>query len=193
MRPHKVLRAGKTVPVRRAMSHSVYDLFMSSGGCQALRESRQASGLQHIVRLCTWIAGPSRTLSASVDCWTRCEPGGGGGVHHSTGADHHSDKMHTAQQHAAAGVRPARAIIRPAQQRGFVQRRRPLSRSASSCRAAAGVQFGVHANVWEGSWTPEEAKRAIAGTAAAGYDLIEGEPIFKRPSPTLTLLRIMAS
>ena len=45
------------------------------------------------------------------------------------------------------------------------------------------MQFGVHANVWEGSWTPEEAKRAIAGTAAAGYDLIEGGRVSVVPPP----------
>lgn len=33
--------------------------------------------------------------------------------------------------------------------------------------------FGVHALVWTGGWSPEEAELAIASTAAAGYDLIE--------------------
>ncbi len=54
------------------------------------------------------------------------------------------------------------------------------------------MQFGVHANVWEGSWTPEEAKRAIAGTAAAGYDLIEGERFPPHPCLALPMSSIMA-
>jgi len=33
--------------------------------------------------------------------------------------------------------------------------------------------FGVHALVWTGGWSPEEAEHAISSTAAAGYDLIE--------------------
>jgi D-psicose/D-tagatose/L-ribulose 3-epimerase len=33
--------------------------------------------------------------------------------------------------------------------------------------------FGVHALVWTGGWSPEEAELAISSTAAAGYDLIE--------------------
>ncbi|MCZ2805829.1 sugar phosphate isomerase/epimerase [Modestobacter sp. VKM Ac-2983] len=39
------------------------------------------------------------------------------------------------------------------------------------------VTHGVHALVWTGSWTREEARRAIAATAEAGYDLIEIAPI----------------
>lgn len=33
--------------------------------------------------------------------------------------------------------------------------------------------IGVHALVWAGGWSPDEARSAIAATAAAGYDLIE--------------------
>jgi D-psicose/D-tagatose/L-ribulose 3-epimerase len=33
--------------------------------------------------------------------------------------------------------------------------------------------LGVHALVWTGGWSPNEAELAIASTAAAGYDLIE--------------------
>ena len=33
--------------------------------------------------------------------------------------------------------------------------------------------LGVHALVWTGGWSPDEAELAIASTAAAGYDLIE--------------------
>lgn len=47
--------------------------------------------------------------------------------------------------------------------------------AASKQAASASVQFGVHALVWEGGWTQPEAERAIAGTKAAGYDLIEGK------------------
>lgn len=34
--------------------------------------------------------------------------------------------------------------------------------------------LGVHANVWCGVWTREDAVRAIEGTKRAGFDLIEG-------------------
>ncbi|MDA2989819.1 MAG: sugar phosphate isomerase/epimerase, partial [Actinomycetota bacterium] len=33
--------------------------------------------------------------------------------------------------------------------------------------------LGVHALVWTGGWSPDEAELAIASTAAAGYDVIE--------------------
>ncbi len=33
--------------------------------------------------------------------------------------------------------------------------------------------LGVHALVWTGGWTPDDAELAIASTARAGYDLIE--------------------
>ena len=33
--------------------------------------------------------------------------------------------------------------------------------------------LGIHALVWVGGWTPEEAEFAISSTARAGYDLIE--------------------
>ena len=35
-------------------------------------------------------------------------------------------------------------------------------------------KLGVHALVWEGGWSREEATRVIAGSAKAGYDLVEG-------------------
>jgi D-psicose/D-tagatose/L-ribulose 3-epimerase len=35
------------------------------------------------------------------------------------------------------------------------------------------MRLGVHALVWVGGWSPEEARQAIASTAEAGYDLIE--------------------
>jgi D-psicose/D-tagatose/L-ribulose 3-epimerase len=35
------------------------------------------------------------------------------------------------------------------------------------------MRLGVHALVWVGGWSPEEARQAISSTAAAGYDLIE--------------------
>ncbi|AKU14708.1 sugar phosphate isomerase/epimerase family protein [Luteipulveratus mongoliensis] len=34
-------------------------------------------------------------------------------------------------------------------------------------------QIGVHALVWVGGWSPDEARKAIESTKAAGYDLIE--------------------
>lgn len=34
-------------------------------------------------------------------------------------------------------------------------------------------RIGIHALVWVGGWTEDEAARAIASSAAAGYDLIE--------------------
>lgn len=34
-------------------------------------------------------------------------------------------------------------------------------------------QVGCHALTWVGGWSPEEARRAIAGTRHAGFDLIE--------------------
>ena len=40
-----------------------------------------------------------------------------------------------------------------------------------------GITYGVHALVWTGGWSPQEARRAVAATAAAGYDLIELAPI----------------
>jgi D-psicose/D-tagatose/L-ribulose 3-epimerase len=39
------------------------------------------------------------------------------------------------------------------------------------------VTHGVHALVWTGGWSPDEARSAIAATAEAGYDLIEIAPI----------------
>ena len=39
------------------------------------------------------------------------------------------------------------------------------------------VTHGVHALVWTGGWSPDEAERAIASSAEAGYDLIEIAPI----------------
>jgi D-psicose/D-tagatose/L-ribulose 3-epimerase len=35
------------------------------------------------------------------------------------------------------------------------------------------MKLGVHALVWVGGWSPDEARQAIASTAEAGYDLIE--------------------
>src|SRR5690349_14118560 len=34
-------------------------------------------------------------------------------------------------------------------------------------------RLGVHALVWVGGWSEKEARRAVASTAAAGFDLIE--------------------
>jgi len=34
-------------------------------------------------------------------------------------------------------------------------------------------KVGIHALVWAGGWSQEESRRAIAGAAATGYDLIE--------------------
>lgn len=41
--------------------------------------------------------------------------------------------------------------------------------------AAVGVSnpVGVHGLVWVGGWSPEQARRAVAGSAEAGFDLIE--------------------
>jgi len=39
------------------------------------------------------------------------------------------------------------------------------------------ITHGVHALVWTGGWSPDEARRAITATAEAGYDLIEIAPI----------------
>lgn len=35
------------------------------------------------------------------------------------------------------------------------------------------LEFGGHALVWSGDWTPEGARKAISGAAKAGYDFIE--------------------
>ena len=35
------------------------------------------------------------------------------------------------------------------------------------------VTHGIHAMVWTGGWSPEQARHAIASSAAAGYDLVE--------------------
>jgi D-psicose/D-tagatose/L-ribulose 3-epimerase len=39
------------------------------------------------------------------------------------------------------------------------------------------ITHGVHALVWTGGWSPDEARHAITATAEAGYDLIEIAPI----------------
>jgi D-psicose/D-tagatose/L-ribulose 3-epimerase len=39
------------------------------------------------------------------------------------------------------------------------------------------ITHGVHALVWTGGWSPDEARHAISATAEAGYDLIEIAPI----------------
>jgi D-psicose/D-tagatose/L-ribulose 3-epimerase len=39
------------------------------------------------------------------------------------------------------------------------------------------VTHGVHALVWTGGWTPDQARHAISRSAEAGYDLIEICPI----------------
>ena len=36
-----------------------------------------------------------------------------------------------------------------------------------------GNRIGIHALVWVGGWTPDEARHAISATAEAGYDIIE--------------------
>lgn len=36
-----------------------------------------------------------------------------------------------------------------------------------------GNRIGIHALVWVGGWTPDEARHAISSTAEAGYDVIE--------------------
>jgi D-psicose/D-tagatose/L-ribulose 3-epimerase len=35
------------------------------------------------------------------------------------------------------------------------------------------MKLGVHALVWVGGWSPDDARHAVASTAEAGYDLIE--------------------
>lgn len=47
-------------------------------------------------------------------------------------------------------------------------------------RAQAGPSnpIGIHAQVWVGDWSKDEAVTAISGTKKAGYDLIECESIF---------------
>jgi D-psicose/D-tagatose/L-ribulose 3-epimerase len=35
------------------------------------------------------------------------------------------------------------------------------------------LEYGGHALVWSGDWTPEGARKAISGAARAGYDYIE--------------------
>ena len=44
-------------------------------------------------------------------------------------------------------------------------------------RAQAGPSnpIGIHAQVWVGDWSKDEAVKAIKGTKEAGYDLIERE------------------
>ena len=39
------------------------------------------------------------------------------------------------------------------------------------------ITHGVHALVWTGGWSAEEARHAIASSREAGYDLIEIAPI----------------
>ncbi len=67
---------------------------------------------------------------------------------------------------------------------GFTQRWRQLFQVAAkhasavlvaASNGAAGTPpMGVHALVWEGGWSRDEAARAIACSAKAGYDLVEG-------------------
>lgn len=40
-------------------------------------------------------------------------------------------------------------------------------------RSMKPLEFGGHALVWSGDWTPSEARKAISGAARAGYDFIE--------------------
>jgi D-psicose/D-tagatose/L-ribulose 3-epimerase len=54
------------------------------------------------------------------------------------------------------------------------------------------IRLGVHGMVWTGGWEPAERRRAIAASAAAGYDLIEIpalDPAELDPDDTLSLLR----
>ena len=39
------------------------------------------------------------------------------------------------------------------------------------------ITHGVHALVWTGGWSPEEARQAIASSREGGYELIEIAPI----------------
>src|SRR5919206_2175484 len=39
------------------------------------------------------------------------------------------------------------------------------------------ITHGIHALVWTGGWSAEEARHAIASSREAGYDLIEIAPI----------------
>lgn len=54
-------------------------------------------------------------------------------------------------------------------------RSRPAPRKAVSVKAQAGPSnpIGIHAQVWVGDWSKDEAVKAISGTKKAGYDLIE--------------------
>ena len=69
------------------------------------------------------------------------------------------------------------------------------SRRSLAVRAQGGYSndVGIHAQVWVGDWSKDEAVRAVLGSKAAGYDLIEREsdshaPLFQSIS-TLCLLR----
>lgn len=43
--------------------------------------------------------------------------------------------------------------------------------------AAGAPPLVVHALIWEGGWSRDEAVHAIAGSAKAGYGLVEGAAI----------------
>ena len=55
---------------------------------------------------------------------------------------------------------------------------RQAPRSGLTVRAQGGAQnqIGIHAQVWVGDWSKEEAVKAIKGTKDAGYDIIERKP-----------------
>ena len=53
--------------------------------------------------------------------------------------------------------------------------RQQNSRRCVTTRAQGGPSnpIGIHAQVWVGDWSKDEAVKAISGTKKAGYDLIE--------------------
>ena len=63
---------------------------------------------------------------------------------------------------------------------------RRASRASVCARAQAGTlnQIGIHAQVWVGDWSKDEAVKAIKGTKDAGYDIIECKQVFDTVSLT---------
>ena len=53
----------------------------------------------------------------------------------------------------------------------------PQSRLAVRAQAGPSNQIGIHAQVWVGDWSKDEAVKAIKGTKDAGYDIIERESL----------------
>ena len=56
----------------------------------------------------------------------------------------------------------------------------------SDSKVATRNPFGIHALVFSGTWSPEDARRAISGAATAGFDIIEIPMTGRRIDTALT-------